>query len=102
MLELSKGPIRNFVFLRVLISYKKKKNRAKFNQYDVSDCCLLCGAGAETRVHFVAECPRLDVIRNGFREELRVILNHNNPEGLVDSYLSVSEQFVGTYIRLFQ
>ena len=60
----------------------------------MSDCCLLCGAGAETRVHFAAECPRLDVIRNGFREELRVILNHNNPEGLVNGYLGVSEKFV--------
>ena len=75
-------------------TYILQENQAKFNQYDVSDCCLLCGAGAETCVHFVAECPRLDVIRNGFREELRVILSHNNPEGLVDGYLGVSEKFV--------
>ena len=27
-------------------------------------------------------------------EDLKVILNHTNPIGLVDSYLSVSEQFV--------
>ena len=81
--------------LRLLTgTYILQKKRAKFNQYDVSDCCLLCGAGAETRVHFVAECPRLDVVRNDFREELRVILNHNNPEGLVDGYLGASEKFV--------
>ena len=83
MLEPSKGPIRNCESLRVHIG-----NRAKFNQYALSACCLLCGT------HFIAECPRLGCTRDRFMNNLKAFLIRTNPNGLVDNYLSVSEQLV--------
>ena len=48
----------------------------------------------ETLTHFIADCPRLGCIRDSFLEDLKVILNRTNTIGLVDGYLSASEQFV--------
>ena len=43
-------------------------NHAKFNQYAVGACCVLCGAGAEIHTHFIADCPRLGCIRGLFSQ----------------------------------
>ena len=50
-------------------TYILQENRARFNQYSVRDCCLLCGAGAETRTYFIAGCSRLEPIRVIFKEQ---------------------------------
>ena len=86
---------RTYPKLRLLTgTYILQKKRAKYNQYAVSACCLLCGVRAETRTHFIAEYPKLGCIRDSFLVDLKVVLNCTNPIGLVDSYLIVSEQCV--------
>ena len=87
-----------------------QENRAKFNQYAISACYLLCGIGAETRTRFISERPRLGCTRARFMNDLKVILTRTNPIGLMNdlkviltrtnpiglagNYLSVSEQLV--------
>ena len=67
---------RAYPKLRLLTgTYILQENRARFNQYTVRDCCLLCGAGAETRTHFIAGCSRLESIRVNYIEQLITILS---------------------------
>ena len=62
---------RAYPKLRLLTgTYILQENRARFNQYSVRDCCLFCGAGAETRTHFIAGCSRLEPIRVKYVEQL--------------------------------
>ena len=60
-------------------TYILQENRARFNQYSVNDCYLLCGAGAKARTHFIAGCSRLEPIRVIFKEQLTTILSRKNP-----------------------
>ena len=55
-------------------TYILQENRARFKQYSVRDCYLLCGAEAKTRTHFIAGCSRLEPIRVTFKEQLTTIL----------------------------
>ena len=70
---------RAYPKLRLLTgTYILQENRARFNQYTVRDCCLLSGAGAETRSHFIEGCSRLEPIRVKSIEQLTTILDHKS------------------------
>ncbi len=59
-------------------TYILQTNRAKFNQYEVTDTCMLCGDGAEDRVHFLAVCSKLSLTRKGYTDTLTSILCKTN------------------------
>ena len=71
-----------------------QENRARFKQYTVRDCCLLCGVGAETRTHFIAGCSRLEHIRVKFIEQLITILNRKNPLNVISEVLLDQDKLV--------
>ena len=81
---------RAYPKLRLLTgTYILQENRARFNQYTFRDGCLLCGAGAETRTHFIAGCSRLEPIRVNFKEQLTTILSRKNPLSVISEVLLV-------------
>ena len=48
---------------------------------------MLCGAGAETRTHFIAGCSRLEPIRVKYIEQLITILSRKNPLNVISEVL---------------
>ena len=52
-----------------------QKNRMKFKNGAATDLCLLCSAGSEDRVHFIAECNALSSVRQSYISVLETILH---------------------------
>ena len=75
-------------------TYILQENRARFNQYSVRDCCLLCGAGAQTRTHFIAGRSRLEPIRVIFKEQLTTILSRKKTLNVISEVLLDKEKLV--------
>ena len=75
-------------------TYILQENRARFNQYTVRDCCLLCRAGAETHTNFIAGCSRLEPIRVKFIEQLITILSRKNPLNVISEVLLDQDKLV--------
>ena len=86
---------RAYPKLRLLTgTYILQENRARFNQCTVRDCCLLCGAGAQTRTHFIAGCSRLEHIRVKFIEQLITILSRKKPLNVISEVLLDQDKLV--------
>ena len=61
---------RAYPKLRLLTgTYILQENRARFGGCSIRECCLLFGEGAETRVHFIAGCSRLEAVRVNFKAQ---------------------------------
>ena len=82
-------------------TYILQENRARFSQYSVRDCCLLCGAGAETRTHFIAGCSSLEPIRVIFKEQLTTILSRKRPLNIINEVLLDKEKLVEHFLNCF-
>ena len=61
-------------------TYILQSNRAKFNQYDTSDMCLLCNEDREDIKHFILECPRLEITREYHMRQLLAVLSNSCQE----------------------
>ena len=55
-------------------TYRLQYNRSKYNQYNVSQECLLCSEGSEDRQHFIVNCPALRERRTPYIAKLSSIL----------------------------
>ena len=76
---------RAYPKLRLLTgTYILQENRTRFGGCSIRECCLLCGEGAETRVHFIAGCYRLEAVRMNFKAQLITILSRKNPLNVVN------------------
>ena len=86
---------RAYPKLRLLTgTYILQENRARFGGCSIRECCLLCGEGAETRVHFIAGCSRLEAVRVNFKAQLITILSRKNPLNVVNEVLSNPNRLV--------
>ena len=86
---------RAYPKLRLLTgTYILQENRARFGGCSIRECCLLCGEGAETRVHFIAGCSRLMAVRVNFKAQLISILSRKNPLNVVNEVLSNPNRLV--------
>ena len=55
-------------------TYTLQSNKAVFNQFQVVATCPLCKSAAEDRLHFVLECPTLDLIRNKYMPNIAQLI----------------------------
>ena len=86
---------RAYPKLRLLTgTYILQENRARFGGCSIRECCLLCGEGAETRVHFIAGCSRLEAVRANFKAQLITTLSRKNPLNVVIEVLSNPNRLV--------
>ena len=69
-------------------TYYLQKNRAKSRNGAAIDLCLLCSAGSEDRVHFIAECNALSSVRKSKISLLEPILTVNNSVLTVNSVIN--------------
>ena len=75
-----------------------QKNRVKFKNGAATDLCLLCSAGSEDRVHFIAECTALSSVRQSYISVLETILLASNSLLTIKSV--ISDKFLFTQLIL--
>ena len=59
-------------------TYILQKNKAKFNQYEVSSLCPLCGVESEDIVHFMLTCEKLEEVRQPFITKLQKLITSHH------------------------
>ena len=65
---------RTYVIPRLSGTYTLQSNKVVFNQFQVVATCPLCKSAAEDRLHFVLECPTLDLIRNKYMPNIAQLI----------------------------
>ena len=59
-------------------TYILQKNKARFNQYEVSSLCPLCGIEHEDLMHLMLTCEKLEEVRQPFITNLqKMITSHH-------------------------
>ena len=79
-------------------TYYLQKNIVKFKNGAATDLSLLCSAGSEDRVHFIAECNALSPVRQSYISVLETILLASNPLLTVKSV--INDKFMFTQLIL--
>ena len=69
-------------------TYVLQSNRAKFNQYDVKETCVMCKKESETRCHFLLKCEKLEQPRRYYMDRLSTMLFDNCPSDVVRKVLN--------------
>ena len=59
-------------------TYILQKNKAKFNQYEVSSLCPLCGVESEDIVHFMLTCEKVEEVRQPFITKLQKLITSHH------------------------
>ena len=59
-------------------TYILQKNKARFNQYEVSSLCPLCGIEPEDLVHFMLTCEKLEEARQPFITNLQKLITSHH------------------------
>ena len=59
-------------------TYILQKNKARFNQYEVSSLCPLCGIEPEDLVHFMLTCEKLEEVRQPFITNLQKLITFHH------------------------
>ena len=78
--------------------YYLQKKRVKFKNGAATDLCLLCSAGSEDRVHFIAECSALSSVRQNYISVLETIRLASNSLLTVKSV--INDKFLFTQLIL--
>ena len=61
--------------------YILQSNKAKFDQYEVSSDCPLCGNSSENIQHFLPRCEKLQTVRNPYIKKLQYLLEKSQGLG---------------------
>ena len=59
-------------------TYILQKNKAKFNQYEASSLCPLCGVESEDIVHFMLICEKLEEVRQPLITKLQMLITSHH------------------------
>ena len=59
-------------------TYILQTSKAKFNQYEVSSQCPLCGMEPEHLVHFMLTCEKIEEVRQPFISKLETLITSHH------------------------
>lgn len=65
-------------------TYMLQYHKGKFNQYSVSQTCVLCNEKTEDRQHFILECSKLNEVRKPFLSRLEIYINSIREDAFQD------------------